>query len=73
MKAYDETKAIPVMFIVLPLSCYCPPNLDNDFRFVEHIHKKSTRAGNIERDYKSPVYEFEHNGVSCASVLTRSI
>ncbi|KAI0216162.1 Stimulator of interferon genes protein [Lamellibrachia satsuma] len=49
----------PKLIIVSPCSCYCPgsfTDVDENIVFDGHIPYKATRAGNIDRDYKSSVY-----------------
>lgn len=58
---YKESPILPKLLIMLPKSCYCPGNLisldEECFSFDGHIPYNATRAGNINRDYKSSVYK----------------
>ena len=63
IKGQEMTNAqriIPKLIIVSPCSCYCPgsfTDVDENIVFDGHIPYKATRAGNIDRDYKSSVYK----------------
>jgi hypothetical protein len=54
----------PKMMIIIPRSCKCPADvhsLDPNFVHVGHIPYTHTRSGNVERDYKSSVYDFTYS------------
>ena len=61
-------RTVRKMLIILPESCFCPPQFREDGK-IEHTEKfvvnVAHRAGNEKRDYKSSLYKIVDQTVRC--------
>jgi hypothetical protein len=62
----------PKMIIIIPRSCECPGDvhaLDSNFTHVGYIPHSHTRSGNVQRDYRSSVYDFTYKNADGTEVM----